>query len=131
MTRLSRTMIVCAIVVAFGVIASTASAGWAGSVYKRSECTYDATSNLLFCYTENLAITEPSTRNVSIEDASCESGYRLFERSGRFTQTYHNYYDWYLGTLPKAENNVGGDDNPGDSYWEPNYRDKDLGCFVP
>ena len=66
MTRLSRTMIVCAIVVAFGVIAGTASAGWAGSVYKRSECTYDATSNLLFCYTENLAITEPSTRNVSI-----------------------------------------------------------------
>ena len=74
-------------VVAASLALLSASAGWAGSVYKRSECTYDATSNLLFCYTENLAITEPSTRNVSIEDASCESGYRLVERSGRFTQT--------------------------------------------
>ena len=47
MTRLSRTSIVLAVISAFGVSASTASAGWAGSVYKRSECTYDGTSNLL------------------------------------------------------------------------------------
>ena len=47
MTRLSRTSIVLAVFSAFGVSASTASAGWAGSVYKRSECTYDGTSNLL------------------------------------------------------------------------------------
>ena len=130
MTRLSRTVIVVAIIVAFGVIASTASAGWAGSVYKQSECTYDATSNILYCETHDIAFTDHRTATLQVEDSSCESGYRLVQRSGRFTNTYTVWYDWYLGTLPKRENNIGGDDLPGDSYWEPNYHDKDLGCYV-
>jgi hypothetical protein len=129
MTGLNRTLIVIAIVVAFGVMASTASAGWAGSVYKRSDCTYDATSDVLYCETHDIAFTDRRTEIVYLEDASCTSGYRMFERTGRYTRTFSIWYDWYEGELPKWENNIGGNEIPKDEYWEPNYKDEDLGCY--
>lgn len=130
MTRLNRTVIAIAIVVAFGVVASTASAGWAGSVYKRSECTYNAATDVLYCETHFLSFTDRETQTVFAVDASCTSGYRMFERTGRYTRTYSVWYDWYHGPLPKPENNFGGNDILFSEHWEPNYKDTDLGCSV-
>ena len=118
---------VLAVAVFAAVVVGTASAGWAGSVYHPSDCTYNEEADVLFCQVTNLTTSYHWVETRYEPDATCPSGYRLIERKGTYNVLNSNYYDWYHGKLPKAENNFGGNNVPIEEWWT-HYHDRDLGC---
>jgi hypothetical protein len=109
------------------IVAGTASAGWAGSIYKPSECTYNGETDQLYCEKSNYTLTVRRTETVYVEDQTCLSGYRTFERTGFYNFTYSIIWDVYSGRFPRAENNLFGSEGMPVEFWS-HYHDVDTGC---
>ena len=104
-----------------------ASAGWAGSIYDRSECRYTKASNVLYCETTR-RFANRMTEQMAIPDAACPSGTTLVSRRGTFVEVWR-VFDAYAGRTPQRRNNLFGDDVPLLDRWHwQTFTDTPLGC---
>ena len=77
-----RMLVGVVLAVGFLVCTSTAAAGgWAGSRYDKTNCIYDAESDLLGC-SAWFADETYTTITFGISDATCASTIRIVERTG-------------------------------------------------
>jgi hypothetical protein len=118
---------VVAALAVFLVIPSTASAGWAGSPYERSDCTlsvgHDGRPSL--ACGKFFVVTEQVTTDLQVADASCPSGFRTIRRVETVETTVH-IIDFYDGPVPLAKFNTGG--NTSGVPQVVSTVDTDLGC---
>jgi hypothetical protein len=97
----------------FLLVAASASAGWAGSAYEKSQCTLSVNQNerpSLYCERTFLD-TFQLVDEFTVADSSCPSG----ERSMRRVQTFEwlwRSYDFYDGPVPLRQFNFGGNETP-------------------
>lgn len=104
-----------------------AGAGWAGSLYKKSECTYTKETNFLFCETTVMLETF-TTEHRSFPDASCPSGTRGVDRTGTLVEP-SRLTDTYAGPVPHAKWHLDHElaQLIGQEFWK-DFTDTDTGC---
>jgi len=95
------------------LVAPSASAGWAGSRYEKSECTLQVTKSgrpFLFCET-TFIVRFSFVDDFTVADSSCPSGERLMRREQTFEETWSGF-DFYDGPAPVAQFAFAGNENP-------------------
>lgn len=113
--------------VALAALAFTgaAAAGWAGSRYQKSDCTYNQSTDRLYCVAK-FSNEQYTTETFWVADTSCASGLRSSSRTGWLVTTWTGW-DLYTGRVPQAKNNIGGNDEGFTETWH-DFTDTDLGC---
>jgi hypothetical protein len=97
----------------FLLVAPSASAGWAGSPYEKSQCTLSVNHNgrpSLYCertFIEAFQLVDEFT----VADLSCPSGQRSMRRVQTFEWLWRSY-DFYDGPVPLRQFNFGGNETP-------------------
>jgi hypothetical protein len=116
-------VLLCLLALVFPI---ASNAGWGGSRYEKSDCTYSKETNLLFCE-ETFTIETLQTEQMTIPDASCTSTLRLVRRTGTYVEPTR-VWAIYEGHVPRKRE-LTGDTTPviGAEFWK-DFTDVDLGC---
>jgi len=122
-----------AVAAAFGffLVAPSASAGWAGSPYEKSQCTLSVNQNgrpFLYCertFLDKFQLVEDFT----VADSSCPSGERRMRRVQNFEWLWRSY-DFYDGPVPLRQFNFGGNETPAGVEQLISEVTTDLGCVA-
>ena len=105
-----------------------ASAGWAGSRYDKTECTYTKETRSLVCQSTFTVVEENRTDEFAIPDETCPLGTRSIRRTGTFTEPWIVFDFFSGGPVPHEKYHLGGIESPsGPGVWS-NFTDTDLGC---
>ena len=94
-------------------VAPSASAGWAGSRYEKSECTFQVNQGGrpgLYCET-TFIVRFSFLDEFTVADSSCPSGERTMRREQTFEETWMGF-DIYHGPAPIAQFAFAGNESP-------------------